>query len=80
MKRVLATAYDVNPFKGSESGTGWNFAVQLARYNHVTLVTRKNNKSEIERYIQQNGPIDNLNVEYFDYNNGILYVKKAIKG
>ena len=79
MKRVLATAYDVNPFKGSESGTGWNFAVQLARYNHVTLVTRKNNKGEVERYIQQNGPFDNLKVEYFDYSNSVLYLKKMLR-
>ena len=53
-KRVLTTAYDVNPFKGSESGTGWNFAYQLSLYNHVTLVTRKNNRQEIERYIKEN--------------------------
>lgn len=79
MKRVLATAYDVNPFKGSESGTGWNFAVQLARYNHVTLVTRKNNKEEVERYIHQNGPFDNLKVEYFDYGNSVLNLKKMLR-
>jgi glycosyltransferase involved in cell wall biosynthesis len=79
MKRVLASAYDVNPFKGSESGTGWNFAVQLARYNHVTLVTRKNNKGEVERYIHQNGPFDNLKVEYFDYSNSVLYLKKMLR-
>ena len=78
MKNVLATAYDVNPFKGSESGTGWNFAYQLSLYNHVTLVTRKNNRQEIERYIKENKiNCDNLKVEYFDLNNFILKFKKG---
>jgi glycosyltransferase involved in cell wall biosynthesis len=77
-KRILATAYDVNPFKGSESGTGWNFAYQLSLYNHVTLVTRKNNRQEIERYIKENKiNCDNLKFEYFDLNKFILKFKKG---
>jgi glycosyltransferase involved in cell wall biosynthesis len=79
MKKIIATAYDVNPFKGSESGTGWNFAVQLARYNTVTLVTRKNNRGEIERFIFENGPIRNLKFEYFDFNSRITWLKKRFK-
>ena len=76
-KRILATAYDVNPYKGSESGTGWNFAHQLSLHNHVTLVTRKNNRQEIERYIKENKiNRDNLKVEYFDLNKFILKFKK----
>ena len=78
MKNVLATAYDVNPYKGSESGTGWNFAHQISLYNNVTLVTRKNNKQEIERYINENKiNRDNLKVEYFDLNKFILKFKKG---
>lgn len=77
-KRILATAYDVNPFKGSESGTGWNFAYQLSLHNHVTLITRKNNRQEIERYIKENKiNCDNLKVEYFDLNKFILKFKKG---
>ena len=78
MKKVLATAYDVNPYKGSESGTGWNFAYQLSLYNHVTLVTRKNNRQEIERYIKENKiNCDNLKFVYFDLNKIILKFKKG---
>ena len=78
MKNVLATAYDVNPYKGSESGTGWNFAHQISLYNNVTLVTRKNNRQEIERYINENKiNRDNLKVEYFDLNKFILKFKKG---
>jgi glycosyltransferase involved in cell wall biosynthesis len=79
MKRVLATAYDVNPYRGSESGTGWNFAVQLARFNRVTVITRKNNRDEIERYLKANGTIDNLFFEYFDFIQPILWIKKLLK-
>ena len=77
-KRILATAYDVNPYRGSESGTGWNFAYQLSLYNHVTLVTRKNNRNEIEKYIKENNiNCDNLKFEYFDLNKFILKFKKG---
>lgn len=65
--KVLITAYDVNPYKGSESGTGWNFSYELSRYCHVILVTRKNNKEQIDRYIKENNIEDNhLELLYYD--------------
>lgn len=54
MKTILITAYAVNPYKGSEEGTGWNLICQAARYNQIIAVTRKNNRDDIQRYIAAN--------------------------
>jgi len=50
MKKVLITAYAVNPYKGSEDAMGWNMLLQAARYQQVIAVTRKNNRPAIEIY------------------------------
>ena len=36
---ILATVYDINPYKGSESGTGWNLVKQISKYNKVIAIT-----------------------------------------
>ena len=51
-KEVLITAYAVNPYKGSEDGTGWNISRELAKNNVVHVITRKNNQKEIDRYLK----------------------------
>lgn len=82
MKKILATAYAVNPYKGSEDGTGWNFSVQIARFNEVTVITRKNNRAPIEKFISEN-PRDvykNLSFEYFDLPLWMRFWKKGNKG
>ncbi len=75
------TAYDVNPYKGSESGTGWNWAIQASRDNKVKLVTRKNNRFEIERYIRtENIDIKNIEFYYFDLPYYLRFWKKGARG
>lgn len=54
MKQILITAYAVNPYKGSEEGTGWNLICQAARFNQIIAVTRKNNRADIQRYVAAN--------------------------
>ena len=68
MKTILATAYAINPFKGSEDGMGWNFVMQIARFNKVIAITRENNRPHIEKYISENPDILYANVQflYFD--------------
>ena len=67
MRRVLVTAYDINPYRGSESGTGWNFSLQLARFNKVYAITRKNNRNLIEKYLSENDLEYSKNIEFFYY-------------
>ncbi len=54
MKTILITAYAVNPFKGSEDGTGWHISREIAKTNKVILFTRENNLPHIEKYILEN--------------------------
>ncbi|MFT5878385.1 MAG: NAD(P)-dependent dehydrogenase (short-subunit alcohol dehydrogenase family), partial [Dokdonia sp.] len=67
-KTILVSAYAVNPFKGSEDGTGWNISKQLAKEYKVVIVTRNNNRPEIERYLAENteSVFDNMTFLYHD--------------
>ena len=77
MKKVLITAYAVDPYKGSEDGTGWNISKSLSENYNVTVITRKNNAPNIENYLEEN-PNTNLNFEYFDLPNWAMWWKKKI--
>jgi glycosyltransferase involved in cell wall biosynthesis len=68
MKTILASVYAVNPYKGSEDGTGWNLLLQIARFNKVIAVTRKNNRPAIEKYLGEHLSAETANIrfEYFD--------------
>lgn len=76
-RTVLITAYAVNPFKGSEDGTGWNISRELAKENKVHVITRKNNRDEIERYMKEvNDPIHkNMQFHYYDLPKWIMFWK-----
>ena len=78
MATVLMTVYAVNPYKGSEDATGWNFVLQAARFHNVIAVTRKNNQPAIERYIQEKAlsqlPVTFL---YVDWPKWMLFWKKG---
>jgi glycosyltransferase involved in cell wall biosynthesis len=81
-KIILATTYAVNPFKGSEDGMGWNFVCQIARFHSVIAITRKNNRPDIELYMQQN-PNDiyqNITFLYYDLPYWMRFWKKGSRG
>jgi glycosyltransferase involved in cell wall biosynthesis len=82
MKTILATAYAINPFKGSEDGMGWNFVIQIARFNKVIAITRENNRPHIERYIAENPDslYDNIQFLYFDLPYWMRFWKKGGQG
>lgn len=82
MKTILATVYAVNPYKGSEDGMGWNFVMQIARFNKVVAITRENNRPHIERFIKENpDPLyQNLQFMYFDLPVWIRFWKKGSRG
>lgn len=69
MKTILITAYAVNPYKGSEDGTGWNIPFELSKEFNVIVFTRENNAPAIEEFIQDN-PLKmkgrNIQFYYFD--------------
>lgn len=46
--KVLMSAYACEPHRGSEPEVGWQWAVHMARWHEVTVITRANNQPTIE--------------------------------
>ena len=46
--KILMSAYACEPGKGSEPEAGWQWAMQMARFHDVTVLTRANNRTAIE--------------------------------
>lgn len=79
MNTILLTAYAINPYKGSEDGMGWNFALEAATSNNLIVFTRKNNRTHIEKYQAENPDVryKNINFRYFDWPAWMLFWKKG---
>lgn len=82
MKTILATAYAINPYKGSEDGMGWNFVCQIARFHKVIAITRENNREHIEKYMSENPQAiyENMQFLYFDLPYWQRFWKKGSRG
>lgn len=82
MKTILATAYAVNPYKGSEDGMGWNFILQIARFNNVIAITRENNREHIEKYMLEhtNLAYQRITFLYYDLPYWMRFWKKGSRG
>ncbi|MFT5600790.1 MAG: glycosyltransferase involved in cell wall biosynthesis [Parvicella sp.] len=80
MKTILITAYAINPYKGSEDGTGWNISREIAKNNKVIVITRKNNIPHIEKFLaESNDPIlENMSFLGYDLPNRIMKLKKKL--
>src|SRR2546426_9766353 len=50
--KVLISAYACEPNKGSEPEVGWQWALQMARFHGVTVLTRANNRPAIEQALE----------------------------
>lgn len=51
--RILVSAYACEPGRGSEPGTGWNWARTLATEHDVWVITRSNNRDPIEAELRE---------------------------
>jgi glycosyltransferase involved in cell wall biosynthesis len=51
--KVLVSAYACEPGKGSEPEVGWQWAMQMARFHEVTVLTRANNRQAIEKGLKE---------------------------
>jgi glycosyltransferase involved in cell wall biosynthesis len=49
--KVLISAYACEPDKGSEPEVGWQWALQMARFHDVTVLTRANNRPSIQEAV-----------------------------
>ena len=52
--KVLLSAYACENNKGSEPETGLKWAIEIYKLGHeLTILTRKNNKSNIEEFLKK---------------------------
>jgi glycosyltransferase involved in cell wall biosynthesis len=65
--RILLSAFHCNPYWGSEPGTGWHWAIQLASIGHqVTVLT----SLDMREYIERAQPDPAIDFQYIDLPDG----------
>lgn len=81
-KTILVSAYTIDPFKGSEAGMGWQFVNQIADNFKVIAFTRENNRSAIERYLNEHPESHHRHMQfmYFDLPYWMRFWKKGGRG
>jgi glycosyltransferase involved in cell wall biosynthesis len=64
---ILLSAFECNPYMGSDAEVGWQWAHQLTTRNYnVTVITRRTHQAEIERWIAKTGDCQRVKFEYVD--------------
>lgn len=76
---ILVSAYACEPDKGSEPGIGWNQVRQTARFHEVWVVTRSNNRAEIEKALALD-PMAKVHWIYCDLPRWLIFWKKGMRG
>src|SRR3990172_9567920 len=73
--KVLLSAYACEPGRGSEPEVGWQWALQMARFHDLTVVTRANNRPVIEMALANHpGPCPEFS--YYDLPAWVLWLKR----
>jgi glycosyltransferase involved in cell wall biosynthesis len=78
--KVLMSAYACEPGKGSEPEVGWQWALQMARFHDVTVLTRRNNRAGIEFAVEKlrgSRPIPQF--IYHDHEPWVLALKQRFR-
>ena len=53
--KVLIGCYACDPYRGSEPGTGWNFAINISRYHDVHAIVEEGEfRENLERFCREN--------------------------
>ena len=64
--KIIISAFECNPLRGSDSFVGWSYAINAAKYNDIYVVTRTTNKNDIEKYCASNDVPQNIHFIYID--------------
>lgn len=78
--KVLISAYACEPNKGSEPEVGWQWALQMARFHEVTVITRADNRPVIEKELELlrgHRPLPSF--VYFDLPGWVVRVKERLR-
>ncbi len=64
---ILLSAFECNPYMGSDAEVGWQWAHQLSKRGYkVTVITRSTHQKEIEQWITKTGESKAVNFVYVD--------------
>lgn len=64
---ILLSAFECNPYRGSDSYVGWSYARSLSQLHTVYVLTRNANKTDIEGYFNSHkDELRNLHFVYVD--------------
>lgn len=74
------SAYACEPHKGSEPGVGWYWALQMARFHDVWVLTRANNRATIESVPLTPEQRQHLHWIYFDPPPWMRFWKRGPRG
>lgn len=77
--KILISAYGCEPNKGSESGVGWNWVEIMARHYELWVITRKNNRVNIEQFMPKE-LVNKIHFMYYDLPDSIRRLKRKEKG
>lgn len=78
--KVLISAYACEPNKGSEPEVGWQWAMGMARFHNVTVLTRNNNRASIQAALAEAAPgTEPPRFVYLDCSRPWLLVKKLFR-
>ena len=83
--RILYIAFACNPYVGSEAFCGWSWPLAMRKYCEVYVVTRKENKAGIEKYLGEH-KINDIKFFYYDipdmfniyYKSGKMYMPYSV--
>jgi glycosyltransferase involved in cell wall biosynthesis len=78
--KILMSAYACEPSKGSEPGVGWYWALQMARFHDVWVLTRANNRETIETVALLPEQQQHLHWVYFDLPRWARFWKSGSRG
>jgi len=67
--RILISAFAISPYRGSEAGVGWEFALRLARDHDVTVIygdlnERQSRRQELEAWKEANEVSTSMRLVY----------------
>lgn len=78
--KVLISAYACEPGKGSEPEVGWQWAMHMAQFHDVIVLTRANNRQNIERELAPlHGKQPIPEFVYHDEGPLLLEIKRSLK-
>lgn len=79
-KKIFVSAYACEPDKGSEIGVGWHWILEMSKQFDLWVLTRANNKSNIENWIKKHPQFEQIYFVYYDLPKSLSFFKRGRKG